>query len=75
MQVPVQLLGRVFAFDLAMVMLAQSLSTFWAGWAGDNLGLRPHEISLVMAGISLIMIAGWTIYMVIYGRQKQPSLS
>jgi hypothetical protein len=75
MFVPNHLLGRVFAFDVAMVMLAQSLSTFWAGWAKDYLGLGPHDISLAMAGVSLVMAAGWAIYMAIYTKKRQPSLS
>lgn len=71
MRVPNNLLGRVFAFDLAMVMLAQSLSTFWAGWATDNLALGPQGISLVMAAISLIMAAGWMIYMLVSAKQNR----
>ncbi len=71
MAVPSYLLGRIFAFDMAMVMLAQSISTVWAGWAKDQLGMGPHEISLAMAGVSLIMATGWGTYMIIYSRRKQ----
>lgn len=75
MTVSYNFLGRVFAFDLAMTTLASSASTLWAGWAKDNLALGPHEISLVLAGVSLVMTTGWVFYMIFRFKQWQTSLS
>ncbi len=72
MSVPNHLLGRVFAFDLAMVTLSQTLSTLWAGWATDTAGLNPHQISMIMAVISLLMTIGWAIFMFAHLRKRHP---
>jgi MFS family permease len=72
MVVPRRYLGRVFAFDLAMMTLASSASTLWAGWATDNLGWGPHQISLVLGGISFIGAVLWLLFMAVqYGRPLQ----
>jgi hypothetical protein len=63
MMAPGQYLGRIFAFDIAMMTLASSLSTLWVGWAKDNLGLGPHQIALTLAGIALISTLGWAAYL------------
>jgi MFS family permease len=63
MMVPDRFLGRVFAFDIAMMTLASALSTVWVGWASDSLGWTPHQIALALAVVPLMMSIGWTIYL------------
>ena len=63
MLVPRQYLGRVFAFDMAMMTLASSASTLWAGWAADSLGWSPHQIALALSGVSVVMAAGWCVFL------------
>ncbi|MCB9098789.1 MAG: MFS transporter [Anaerolineales bacterium] len=74
MSVPNNFLGRIFAFDLAMTTLAASTSTLWAGWAKDTLAFSPHQIALVMAGVSLMMGLSWLIYLSSYAKRSRPSL-
>ncbi len=64
--VPGHYLGRVFAFDLAMMTLASAISTLWVGWAKDNLGLSPQQLALSLASVPLVMVIGWIIYMTWY---------
>jgi Na+/melibiose symporter-like transporter len=66
MVVPRHYLGRVFAFDLAMMTLASSASTLWAGWATDELGWGPHQISLALGTVSLITAMLWVLFMLFY---------
>lgn len=74
MIVPDKYLGRVFAFDIAMMTLASSLSTLWVGWARDNLALSPYQISLIQGIIPLVAMIGWLIYMNLrFKRQPLPS--
>jgi Na+/melibiose symporter-like transporter len=63
MIVPGNYLGRVFAFDLAIMTLASSTSTLWVGWAQDNLGLGPHQLGMWLAVIPAMMGLGWGVYM------------
>ncbi|RMF01070.1 MAG: MFS transporter [Chloroflexi bacterium] len=70
MTVPSNYLGRVFAFDFAMMTLASSASTLWAGWAADTLGWSPYQISLALAGVSMVTAAAWASHMLLYSRQK-----
>jgi MFS family permease len=71
--VPGNFLGRVFAFDLAMMTLASSTSTLWVGWAKDNLGLAPPELALSLGVVPVIMAVAWMIYMNWQLKQQQPS--
>ena len=74
MMVPDKYLGRVFAFDIAMMTLASSISTLWVGWASDNLGLSPYQISLAQGAIPLTAMFGWFIYMNLrFKRRPVPS--
>ncbi len=73
MSVPHHLRGRVFAFDFAMATLAQSISTIWAGWSTDTLGLNPYQVSIAMAGVSLVIAVGWSIFMILKAKQQQSS--
>ncbi len=63
MIVPGNYLGRVFAFDLAMMTLASSTSTLWVGWAKDTLGLSPQQLALSLGTVPLLMTIGWMVYM------------
>lgn len=64
MNVPGRLLGRVFAFDLAMMTLASAVSSLIAGWARDKLGIGPHETSMLLGGISLFATVSWSVFLV-----------
>lgn len=70
MMVPGNLLGRVFAFDIAMFTLASALSTLWVGWARDSLGLSPHQISLALGVVPIMVTIGWLLYLTL--RFKRP---
>jgi MFS family permease len=63
MIVPNRFLGRVFAFDIAMMTLASSLSTLWVGWARDGLGMSPHQIALTLGLIALASTLLWAAYL------------
>jgi MFS family permease len=63
MIVPGNYLGRVFAFDLAMMTLASSTSTLWIGWAKDNLGWEPQQLALSLGLVPLVMTILWMIFM------------
>lgn len=71
MQVPKGYLGRVFAFDMAMMTLASSTSTLWAGWAKDGLGWDPFQISLGLGLVSLAMTLAWSGFMVLQVRKHR----
>jgi MFS family permease len=62
MIVPDGLRGRVFAFEFAALTLTQSLSTFWAGFAQDTLGLTVRHVSLTMAIVAAILGLSWLIF-------------
>lgn len=69
--VPGHYLGRVFAFDLAMMTLASATSTLWVGWAKDNLGLSPQQLALSLASVPAVMIFGWILYLAWFYKQEQ----
>jgi len=71
MIVPSHYLGRVFAFDLAMMTLASSVSTLWVGWAKDNLGLGPRELAMSLGVVPLVMTLLWLIFMAWQIRQQR----
>lgn len=68
--VPNKFLGRVFAFDLAMMTLASSISTLWVGWAKDGLGMSPQQTALMLAGVPVVMAVGWSFFLA--SRLRQP---
>ncbi len=70
--VPPSYLGRVFAFDMAMMTLASATSTLWAGWASDNLGWSPHQIALTMGLVSAVTAVIWLVHTV-YHLKSQPA--
>jgi len=59
MTVPNHLLGRVFAFDLAIFMLAVSVSLWLTGFVTDTLHLTPRTIVLLLAMGSIVPLAIW----------------
>jgi MFS family permease len=71
MAVPGKFLGRVFAFDFAMMTLAASLSTLWVGWTQDSLGLAPSQIVYLLSVVPLVMAAGWLVYLTFYLKRQQ----
>jgi MFS family permease len=65
MTVPGNLLGRVFALELALVTLAMSASTYLTGWGVDYAGLGPRAmatvlgVSFLVPGFGYLMIQRW----------------
>jgi MFS family permease len=51
--------GRVFAFEFAILTLAQSLSTLWAGVGMDQLHLDVQEVLRWTSAISLVTCLVW----------------
>jgi MFS family permease len=62
MIVPDQFRGRVFAFEFAALTLTQSISTFWAGFAQDTLGLTVRQVSFSMAIVAVVAGLLWLIF-------------
>lgn len=71
MTVPHKFLGRVFAFDLAMMTLTASLSTLWVGWAKDSLGLSPQQTALMLAAVPVVMAIGWSFFLTSQLKQQR----
>jgi MFS family permease len=70
--------GRVFAFEFAALTLTQAISTLWAGYATDQLGLSLQQVFL-SAGIT--SIAMWGLWLLFQSRvpkvlllAKEPTL-
>ena len=59
MTVPNHLLGRVFAFDIAIFTLAVSISLWLTGFVTDEFHLNPRTIVLFLALGSLGPLAVW----------------
>ncbi len=60
MSVPNHLLGRVFAFDIAIFTLAVSISLWLTGFVTDAFHLNPRTIVLLLAAGSLIPLGVWS---------------
>jgi MFS family permease len=60
MTVPDHLLGRVFAFDIAIFTLAVSVSLWLTGFVTDTFHLNPRTIVLLLAAGSLIPLVVWS---------------
>jgi MFS family permease len=69
--VPDRFLGRVFAFDLAMMTLAASASTLWTGWVKDSWGLSPQQIALMLATVPVVMGLSYAVFLVFHSRRQQ----
>jgi MFS family permease len=61
MSVPNHLLGRVFAFDIAIFTLAVSISLWLTGFITDTFHLSPRIIVLLLAIGSLVPLAAWSV--------------
>jgi len=59
MTVPNHLLGRVFAFDIAIFTLAVSISLWLTGFVTDAFQLSPRTIVLLLALGSVAPLAVW----------------
>ena len=57
--VPNRLLGRVFAFDIAIFTLAVSVSLWLTGFVTDVFHLEPRTIVLMLAAGSLFPLGVW----------------
>ena len=53
--------GRVFSFEFAVLTLAQSISTMWAGIGLDNLDLSVQEVLrwTALIGVGTVMVWAW----------------
>lgn len=70
LNVPDRFLGRVFAFDFAMMTLAASASTVWVGWAKDSWGMTPQQIALMLISVPVVMGLGWAVFLVFHFRKQ-----
>jgi MFS family permease len=61
MTVPDHLLGRVFAFDIAIFTLAVSISLWLTGFVTDAFHLSPRAIVLLLAVGSLGPLVVWSV--------------
>ncbi len=59
MSVPNHLLGRVFAFDIAIFTLAVSVSLWLTGFVTDAFHFSPRTIVLLLAAGSLVPLGVW----------------
>jgi MFS family permease len=74
MIVPDRFRGRVFAFEFAVLTLTQSLSTFWAGFAQDALGLTVRQVTLSMAFVAVLIGLAWLVFNYRYRSVQMTSL-
>ncbi|MBP6472858.1 MAG: MFS transporter [Chloroflexi bacterium] len=51
--------GRVFAFEFAALTLTQSISTFFAGYAQDSLGMGVRQVTAVFAWLGVVVGLVW----------------
>ena len=61
MTVPNHLLGRGFAFDIAIFTLAVSISLWLTGFITDAFHLGPRTIVLLLAIGSLVPLIVWAV--------------
>ncbi len=57
--VPDRYRGRVFAFEFAVLTLTQSISIMGAGFAQDNSGLSPQQITVRVGLFGLVVATIW----------------
>jgi predicted MFS family arabinose efflux permease len=62
MVVPDRFRGRVFAFEFAALTLTQSISTVWAGYAQDALGLTVQQVTFSMAVVAAVVGLAWLVF-------------
>ena len=73
MSVPNHLLGRVFAFDIAIFTLAVSVSLWLTGFVTDVFHLNPRTIVLLLAAGSLVPLGVWGVALRWQSRRAQTS--
>jgi hypothetical protein len=73
MTVPNHLLGRVFAFDIAIFTLAVSISLWLTGYVTDAFHFGPRTIVLLLAMGSLGPLAVWSVALRWQSRRVQTS--
>ncbi|HLO18425.1 MAG TPA: MFS transporter [Anaerolineales bacterium] len=73
MTVPNHLLGRVFAFDIAIFTLAVSISLWLTGFITDAFHLDPRTIVLLLATGSLAPLGVWGAALRWQGRRAETS--
>jgi MFS family permease len=73
MTVPNHLLGRVFAFDIAIFTLAVSISLGLTGFVTDTFHLGPRTIVLLLAMGSVVPLAVWAAALRWQNRRAQTS--
>jgi MFS family permease len=71
MSVPNHLLGRVFAFDIAIFTLAVSISLWLTGFITDAFHLSPRTIILLLAMGSLVPVGMWLLALRWQSRRAQ----
>ena len=54
--------GRVFAFELAALTLAESAGTIYAGLSIDRWQMDPQQATLLIGGLSVVITLGWFVF-------------
>jgi len=72
--------GRVFAFEFAALTLTQSISTFFAGYAQDSLGMGVRQVTAVLAWLGVVvglvwMFVHWRAHVAGWGETPVPAMS
>lgn len=67
--VPDEVRGRVFAFEFAVLTLAQSISIYWAGAAQDVINLSIYQTTLYTGFAGIIVVIGWLVFQFRTGNQ------
>src|SRR5215212_2454937 len=70
--VPNRLLGRVFAFDIAIFTLAVSVSLWLTGFVTDVFHLEPRTIVLLLAAGSLFPLVVWGAVIRLQPKRRPP---
>lgn len=65
MLVPDQFRGRVFAFEFAVLTLAQSVSIFAAGSLQDSWGLSVRQTTAVFGWLGVVMLVIWLAFLLV----------
>lgn len=65
MLVPDQFRGRVFAFEFAVLTLAQSISIFAAGSLQDSWGLSVRQTTAVFGWLGVVMPVIWLAFLLV----------
>jgi MFS family permease len=58
--VPDRILGRVFAFDQALITATLAISSLLTGWAADPSRLGPRHTAIVLGVVAVAWALAWT---------------